>query len=355
MKKILLGTSALLLAGMVSASANASNIKLSVGGYANWYTGYVGGNNAMKDAANVGGERSYQNVPVIGDVEIDFTGETTLQNGIKIGAVIELEAVSQDSAFAKEDQSYVYVDGAFGRFVAGKMDTISKQFHKASKDVGLLGVQGSDIGLFQPWGMKNMENISTDIRNWDDDATLAYISPKFFGFTVAASYSNLDTDATHNMEGNDVAYATTLAYNNTFGKVTLDADLSYARFDKEEEFDGGWIEYALATGVRVGVAGFTFGGGYKYQNGKDYQGDTKTFDVGVAYETGPYGVSLSYIYEDEDYFGADEKTQMLLASFAYNVTEGVDTFVSLAYVGDKNEDADRKNAYILAGGMGLTF
>ena len=151
MKKILLGTSALLLAGMVSASANASNIKLSVGGYANWYTGYVGGNSAMKDDASLDdGSKGYETVPIIGDVEIDFKGEAVLQNGLKIGAVIELSGISADKTEddmpdgIKEDQSYVYIDGAFGRFAIGKMDTISKQFHKASKDVGLLGIHHAD-------------------------------------------------------------------------------------------------------------------------------------------------------------------------------------------------------------------
>ena len=376
MKKILLGTSALLLAGMVSASANASNIKLSVGGYANWYTGYVGGNSAMKDDASLDdGSKGYETVPIIGDVEIDFKGEAVLQNGLKIGAVIELSGISADKTEddmpdgIKEDQSYVYIDGAFGRFAIGKMDTISKQFHKASKDVGLLGIQASDIGMLQPGFGVGMMNVSTDIRDWDDDATLAYISPKFYGFTVAASYSNLDTDATHNMEGNDVSYAATVAYNNTFGKVTLDANVSYARFDKaysvyDEDNDvyTGWQEYAIATGIRVGVAGFTIGGGYKFQNGKGEQADTNTFDVGVAYETGPYGVSLSYINQTEnnDYLWKDdEKVQMLLGSFAYNVTEGVDTFVSLAYIHYDDKDSifghDKEKAYIIATGMGLTF
>ncbi len=357
MKKILLGTSALLMAGMVSASANASNIKLSVGGYANWYTGYVDANSNMDDATH----KRYNHVPVVGDVEIDFTGETVLQNGLKIGAVIELSAVSPDSKYSKEDQSYIYVDGSFGRFVAGKMDTISKQFHKASKDVGLLGIQGSDVGMLVPTVRHSMEDISTDIRHADDDATLAYISPKFAGFTVAASYSNLDTDATHNMEGNDVAYAATVAYNNTFGKVSLDADLSYARFDKYPVADIGWREYAVATGVRVGVAGFTVGGGYKFENGRDKLEDIQTFDAGVAYETGPYGVSLSYINENIKNNMGDMKTQMMLASFAYNVTEGVDTFVSFAYVDQKGFakdafDQDAKtDAYVIAGGLGLTF
>ena len=360
MKKILLGTSALLVAGMVSASANAAPVKLSVGGYANWYTGYVDANNNMDDYSH----KAYNHVPVVGEVEVHFKGETTLQNGLKFGAVIELTSVNKDGDGADEDQSYIYADTAAGRFAVGKMDSISKQLHKSSKDVGLLDIQGSDVGKLVPHA-RSVERISTDIRTTDDEATIAYFSPKFFGFTVAASYSNVDSDATHNMEGNDVAYSTVVAYNNTFGKVNLDADFGYTRYDKYHPLDGAdsWLEYQVNAGFRVGVAGFTVGGAYKYGNGKDGLEDSHTFDAGVAYETGPYGVSLSYINEniETDILGKDDlKTQMLLASFGYEITDGVKTFASVAYVNQKgyyfDEGGNKKiDAYVIATGLGLTF
>ncbi len=372
MKKILLGTSALLVAGLVSASANAAPVKLSVGGYANWYTGFVDANNRMEDVVM----KNYEHVPVVGEVEVHFKGETTLQNGLKFGAVIELTSVNPDDSGADEDQSYIYADTAAGRFTLGKIDSISKQLHKSSKDVGLLDIQGSDVGKLVPHvGFRSVEHISTDIRRADDEATIAYFSPKFAGFTVAASYSNVDSDATHNMEGNDAAYSVVVAYNNTFGKVTLDANAGYTRYDKwgfiaerEEGPDDdvflGNLEYEVNAGFRVGVAGFTIGGGYKYGNGKDALDDCHTFDAGVAYETGPYGVSLSYINENiaVDMLGRDDlKTQMILASFGYEITDGVKTFASVAYVNQKgyvrdefghNENA---NAYVIATGLGLTF
>ena len=359
MKKILLGTSALLVAGMVSASANAAPVKLSVGGYANWYTGYVDANNHLEDVQG----KKYEHVPVVGEVEVHFKGETTLQNGLKFGAVIELTSVNKDGEGADEDQSYIYADTMVGRFAAGKMDSISRQLHKSSKDVGLLDIQASDVGKLVPQAGKSVERISTDIRTMDDEATIAYFSPKFFGFTVAASYSNVDTDATHNMEGNDSAYSTVVAYNNTFGKVTLDADVGYSRYDKNPVYTStgkplGNLEYEVNAGFRVGVAGFTVGGGYKFGNGKGALKDCHTFDAGVAYETGPYGVSLSYINDnvETDVAGKeDQKTQMVLGSFGYEITDGVKTFASLAWVGQKGYTEDKANTYVIATGLGLTF
>jgi len=363
MKKILLGTSALLVAGMVSATANAAPVKLSVGGYANWYTGYVDANNHLEEVRG----KNYEHVPVVGEVEVHFKGETTLQNGLKFGAVIELTGISgadkdMEDTGIDEDQSYIYSDTAAGRFAIGKMDSISKQLHKSSKDVGLLDIQGSDVGKLVPHAGRSVEFVSTDIRTMDDDATIAYFSPKFFGVTIAASYSNHDADATHNIEGNNVAYSTVVAYNNTFGKVTLDADVGYTRYDKDEYLVGlfgtGSKEYDVNAGFRVGVAGFTVGGGYKYGNGKDSLSDWHTFDAGVAYETGPYGVSLSYINENikTDVLGKDDwKTQMVLGSFGYEITEGVKSFASVAWVGQKGYTEEKANAYVIAGGLGLTF
>lgn len=359
MKKILLGTSALLVAGFMAASANAAPIKLSVGGYANWYTGYVGGNNAYEN------RNTYNQVPVVGDVEISFKGETALQNGVKFGTVVEVEGVSGAVGQMNEDQSYIYVDSAFGRVLLGKMDSMSKQFHTASKDVGLLGIQASDMSMLAP-GVGGFNNygftgLSTDVRDNDDAASIAYVSPKWNGLTVAASYSDMSFDATSNEEGNDAMYMGVVAYENTFGGVDLSADLAYAKYDASNEPVDGDLngvsvnaDYAIVAGLRLGYEGFTVGGGYKFVEARlPGTGDYSAFDMGVAYETGPYGVSLSYIYGKQETNVADMKESLLLASASYNVTAGVDTFASFGYA--TNEVTTKQKAYVFATGLGLSF
>lgn len=366
MKKILLGTSALLVAGFMAASANAAPIKLSVGGYANWYTGYVGGNNAYEN----NDDNKYNQVPVVGDVEISFKGETALQNGVKFGTVVEVEGVSGALGKMNEDQSYIYVDSAFGRVLLGKMDSMSKQFHTASKDVGLLGIQASDMSMLAPGvGGDNdygFTGLSTDVRDNDDAASIAYVSPKWNGLTVAASYSDMSFDATSNEEGNGAMYMGVVAYENTFGGVDVSADVAYAKYDTANEFDtdeGEFVDlnavsvnadYAIVAGLRLGYEGFTVGGGYKFVEARyPGTGDYSAFDMGVAYETGPYGVSLSYIYGKQETTAADIKESLLLASASYNVTAGVDTFASFGYA--TNEETTKEKAYVFATGLGLSF
>lgn len=359
MKKILLGTSALLVAGFVATAANAAPVKLNVGGYANWYTGYVDGNSAF-DKGTVAQPTAYNHTPVLGDVELAFTGETALDNGLKFGAVIEMTA--DDSTASGEDnvdQTYTYMDSAYGRVVMGKMDGISRQFHTASKDVGLLGIQDSDAALFLPTvaGASMIGGMSTDIRQVDKVTGIHYISPKMNGFTVATSYVDGDDNATSNNGDDAAAYVATVAYGNKLGAFDVGADVSYAGYDAE--FDGaGELDKEISTGARVGYEGFTFGAGYKYSQvkGLGADRDIDTFDVGVAYEKGPYGASLAYIYSKEEVTTAtDIERDLLLLSGKYNVSAGVDTFVSFGYATVDQTGAAEPKAYVAATGLGLTF
>ncbi|MCP4393172.1 MAG: porin, partial [Alphaproteobacteria bacterium] len=88
MKKILLGTTALVAAGVISSAAHASEpIKLEVGGYMDWWVAVADQENSYEDA--VGDQ--YNNVDVFGNGEIHFKGSTTLDNGVKLGVQVELE------------------------------------------------------------------------------------------------------------------------------------------------------------------------------------------------------------------------------------------------------------------------
>ncbi|OPZ78724.1 MAG: hypothetical protein BWY78_00418 [Alphaproteobacteria bacterium ADurb.Bin438] len=379
MKKFLLGTSALLVAGFIAGTANAAPVKLNVGGYANWYTGFVDGNK------NFDNGNGYNHMPVVSDIELAFSGETALANGLKFGAVVELDT---DSDKAEEDQSFVYVESAFGKAVIGKMDSISVQMHTGAKDVGMLGLQDSDVGLF----INSYDGLSTDIRNGlHKQKGISYISPKAYGFTFAATYTDLvgsggkgayvsGIDATNPSaptlemgdyvdNRGDAAYAAVVAYDGKFGAFGVAADAGYARIDngtaRDTEDKAG--SDAMNIGAAVSYEGFTFGAAFKYEKEDTKAGllaeKGKTFDVGVAYEQGPYGVSLSYIYgkdkNEGNTRGNETTTDLLLLSGSYEITAGVDTFASFGYTTSEAKKVSgvktEEKAYVVATGLGLTF
>ena len=87
MKKVLLGTSALLGVGLLAGTAVASDgVKLSLGGFMRSYFG------ATWDDDKAGEDGDNHNLTGVGtDAEIYFLGSVTLDNGVTVGARFELE------------------------------------------------------------------------------------------------------------------------------------------------------------------------------------------------------------------------------------------------------------------------
>src|SRR5688572_4944915 len=86
MKRALLGTTALLSAGLGAAPALAEEpIRLSVGGFFREAYMVV----ADDETEGLGDDRA--GTGFFGDAEVHFVGRTTLDNGLEIGARIELE------------------------------------------------------------------------------------------------------------------------------------------------------------------------------------------------------------------------------------------------------------------------
>ncbi|MEM1140839.1 MAG: porin, partial [Pseudomonadota bacterium] len=113
MKKILLGTSALVAAAALAAPASAADkIKLKLGGY---WTGAA----AFVDLE----EADVENDIVFGsDAEVHFGGKTTLDNGLQVGFKAELE-LAEDNAGGNSDiidEVYGEVKGGFGKIQFGE-------------------------------------------------------------------------------------------------------------------------------------------------------------------------------------------------------------------------------------------
>src|ERR1700760_3145948 len=93
MKKLILGSSALVGVASLAGAAQASDgIKLDVGGFFNVV--YQGVFDSKADPA-FGHHHNYDRF--INNSEVHFKGETTLDNGLTVGAHIELEGESNNA------------------------------------------------------------------------------------------------------------------------------------------------------------------------------------------------------------------------------------------------------------------
>lgn len=397
MKKILFATTALVAASMIASSAMAdgfagskksgssmsskqvkatsemkaaapatkSAFNIGVSGFSNWYGGYIDND---KDSDEYG--YSSNSFDVMGDTEIHFDFDTVLSNGIKVGGHVELEGGTDEKSSDRTiDQSYVFVESKYGKLVAGRHDGVDKQMHKSAFDVGALDIQETDFTrlVFDPSNMGYFGMDATYI-NVDDDLTkISYFSPKFYGlqagvtYAPAASSTNGNYDATSTRDGTD-ATIFALGYEGAyrdFGFALTGAYGFNTGYDIAGEIPNS-DQYSV--GGRVMWKGFTVSSGYKFIDFNDNQG--KVIDMGVAYEQGPYGVSLSYINGKITDAEGDIVQDTLLLSAKYNLAAGVDSFATFGmgsykgyYVDAANNiDEHRKNkGWALIGGMMLSF
>ena len=114
MKKVLLSTAAVAVA-MVATPA-AAQVELELGGYFKGYGAFVD-----QDELSTGTE--VNDFDIIRNTEIHFGGETTLDNGLTIGAHLEADTDVENSNDSFEvDESYAYFSGGWGRVNFGAED-----------------------------------------------------------------------------------------------------------------------------------------------------------------------------------------------------------------------------------------
>ena len=134
MKKLLLGSTALVAGGLVAAPAMAADpIKIGVGGYYQFFvnTGAIEGSYALD-----GTSTQYRSLSINQEGEIFFTGSTKLDNGTTVGIVVELEGWNAGSSSAVSsatgvpsgvsvgqiDETYMFAFGDWGRVELGSRD-----------------------------------------------------------------------------------------------------------------------------------------------------------------------------------------------------------------------------------------
>ncbi|NVK18677.1 MAG: porin [Methylocystaceae bacterium] len=308
MKKFLAGTTALVAAAVVAGQAQAADpIKLSLGGFAEAWVGYA-------DQDEVGGD-DFANVLVQQDTEVYFRGSTKLDNGLTIGVNIDMEA---DSNATTQDDVFVSVSSdALGTLKIGSTKGASYGLSHTAPDVGI----GHNDGDVQNWIQDQSQTANNGGNNtnpgFDNDTLtssadgqkVVYLTPNIAGFQAGASYGIIPESVSSTVNvgstntGSDIQYNVGVAYNGEFGGVSIGADVNYELIDNGGTNGTSVNNEALGrAGLSIGVAGFTIGGSWFAANnvGAVSSKDADGWDLGVSYETGPYGVSVSYMSLSQD-------------------------------------------------------
>ncbi|GLQ04955.1 porin [Sneathiella chinensis] len=286
MKKVILGTTALVAASALTAgtASAAEGIKLNLGGYLQSsfvVADYDDGDQLPTDVRHEG--------------EVFFTGSTTLDNGLKFGVNIQLEAYTASDQI---DETFMFVEGSFGRVNVGSEDSAAYLMHYSSPSPvpawGLVSPNANASGLGNP---------STLPNELGDSDKITYFTPRFAGFQVGASFTpDGDKETTSatvyapiaNEGVEDEAYSFGVNYQNTFNDFSVGASLGYQLITRDlavlEDTD------EIAAGLTVGFGGFNVGAAYKFTDNDSGIEDLEREDwnVGVTYGQGPWEIGVQY-------------------------------------------------------------
>ena len=352
MKKVLLGTTAIVAAGMIASAPSAiaaEKIKLSVGGYMEQWIGYVSGDD--------GAAQDFSGFDVKSDSEIQFKGSTTLDNGISVGVNVQLEANS--NSFDQIDESYLILKGGFGEINLGSENSAMYKMHYAPADFGIGINSGDQTGWVSPTSDADGNSIteggyfrapygSTFIEpvRANDSEKLTYYTPRIGGFQLGVSYAPETAQDNIGQPNRDAADTDLVMggvnFNRTFGGTNVRASLGYGTV-LDEVSGSGVNASAFNAGLGFGFGGF--GVGVSYASFQDSgTNDGTGLNIGANYSTGPWGVSLGYFHGERDgattagVLSGDAEQDTFQLSGKYALGPGVTAAGSIAHATFKSDD-----------------
>lgn len=327
MKKVLLGTTALVSAGLVAQQAQAADpIVLNVGGYQNWAT-WIGKNDSNAATASLPAQPGFNRYDnrIVFDGEIQFKGKTVLDNGLEVGVRFELEGETQGD---QQDETYVYIEGSFGTFRVGNDDPVSYSMSTAAPYLNyLFGANSPTIftnGLSQFFSATGRTAAGAGYATFatfpgmtGDDAQLMYFTPVFNGFQFGVSYAPDQGEArsgggyflgTRSGAGGALAEEWSIAgrYDGEVGDLGVTVALGYdqavgrtvtstVQAADHEAWDAGLVLY---------YGNWGFGG--SYLNVQNMRGVANTdqwaYDLGIAYwSDGAWSAGAYWLHSETDY------------------------------------------------------
>jgi predicted porin len=181
-KSGLLATTAIVGVGLTPHTAAAADgIKLGIGGF------YNAAFQAVFDDDGEGEPGNDRNTDgFFQSAEIFFEGSTTLDNGLTVGARVELEG---ETASDQIDEAWVFFSGGFGEARIGSIDD-------ALSYSCILPPGGTEnFSAFSPdqWAantlISNPACVGVDESDGGDAQKILYFTPSFAGFQLALSYT----------------------------------------------------------------------------------------------------------------------------------------------------------------------
>ena len=423
MKKLLLGTTALLGAIAFSGVASAQTVTTRAP-----FTLTIGGSFSNYFGVNAGGDEGLAGTAANGKKNYDFVSETLLQfqataktdNGLTYGAAVRKYfntggnqgtsgggfSAFQGTYPTDYDRSFVFLQGSFGRFDFGDVNSTRASFMTtALNSVGPvwgngLGPDGGMPAFFYNVNGTSISGAITSPGNYTTFGAnsttrrtkLVYTSPSFSGFQAGLSYMPSSGDSGANFDRTDTltgGASTTgingrafyrdaveggIRYQGDFGgvKVTPALGFLFASGHKSLLSTQATLEDAtsLFAGLQVGYMDFNAGIGYtnSFKSGlaKNNVGtapnrdNTEGLVVALAYVTGPWALSGYYQYvtmEGSQAATASGNDSLRIFEIAggYTLAPGMQLWTAVHAYELKDENVTKRNGTLFLLGTSVSF
>lgn len=345
MKKTLLGTTALVTAGLIAGPALASDpLTVTVGGSVT--AGFY-----LTEHDDFGPVSFNDTAVKLVARNIDINAEGTLDNGMVAGVLATLSlgddwntnANNNDATFR---ELFAYLEGGFGRFEIGGTDGAAFKMHYTSPwFVPGNGVDSPNILNVNDTSYFGFRHSTFSLMAADANK-VTYFTPRFAGFQLGLSFTPETTYNGPNPNGLGLApsgisieevYEIALNYAGSFGGVDVGVDGFYTTGDAPAGLNADPEE--LGFGLNLGFGGFTLGGAW-YQSEDlvapsipvpgGFGAETEVWTAGLSYATGPWTVGLAYLQNENTVPGGfSEEAKTWQAGGGYNLGSGVDVGLDL--------------------------
>lgn len=397
MKKILLGTTTLISAVALAASASAATPKVTLGGFVDFQAGI------MSDDLDA----NQRNHAFRNDTEISVKVDGKTDHGLGYGGEVWLEADVEGAAAGVSDarnqgvnasKTFVYLEGNWGRVEGGsnvgadatmKIDasTIARATGGIDGDWDFFA-NANTLYLARPdlpmnYGLTS--GVAGLVGNEDqENATkLTYYTPRWNGLQAGISYAAADTDrgqlinrvdntaafdadggiigSTINVSQVESIWQGGLSWEGNFSGLALGVSATGELGDAEA---ANYEDLrAWAVGGSIGYMGFTVAGSYG-DWGDSLRLNTANADnndywtVGGAYEYGPFGVSVTYLKSnlEVDANAGDNEFDNLVVGLDYQMAPGFTPYIEASfYEQDAIGTANDNDGNVFIAGTLLSF
>ena len=337
MKYQLFGSTALVAIGLLAPAAQAADgIALHLGGR---YMGAAGVVPSEDFSPSSGvSDSDVRNYVFKQDVRVYFEGESTLDNGLQVGARVDLRGQTDTNDQIRD--VYAYFSGGFGEVRFGDTsEAYAQMCYLVPSASALFGADSPNFN-FSNAGIAGAGATNGTCYGIDSNSTkVVYFSPTFAGFQFAASFTPDNTEDTRNtldgaatrlrndpgQNSENASFAGTFKQDFNGVNLVVGGGTTYS-FNKEANPNNTDDARSYNGYAQVGFAGFTFGASTELRdNFGDTSADQWVYGAGGTYNWDAWTVGLGWTHGDYEKvtgangvgpFNADHDIYSATASYA---------------------------------------